>query len=209
MGREYQVDELLDIVLRDRTFYSTSQGGVTLSGGEPLNQVGFVQEFASRCRSENLHLALDTTGHARPEIFRRVLENVDLVLFDLKLINPDEHRRLCGVPLDNILANLDQLAVAGLPVWVRTPVIPGCTDSSKNLQDIASHLKSRGLNLERFDLLAFSNYCSSKYEMFGRKFLLADTPLLTSKAMDQITRALKDQGLEMAQWSGPTKPEAS
>ena len=178
---------------------------MTLSGGEPLAQSEFIQEFASRCRSENLHLALDTSGHARPELFRQVLERVDLVLFDLKLMNPDEHRRLCGVPLDNILANLDQVAAAGLPVWVRTPIIPGYTDSRQNLESIAGHLKARGLNLERFDLLAFSNYCSSKYAMLDRKFLLSNTPLVTSETMEELTLVVKNQGIEIAQWSGPTR----
>ncbi len=208
VGVEYGVDDLLEVVLKDRTFYQTSGGGVSLSGGEPLMQHRFLLEFAPRCRAEGVHVALDTCGLARPEWLEPVLESVDLVLFDLKVIDPAEHRRLTGAPLDGILDNLNRIVGAGLPIWVRTPVIPGHTDDEPNLRGIAAYLKANVPTLERYDLLAFTNLCTSKYEMLDRAFPLADEPLLSAETMNRLTRAVRDEGVEVVRWSGPTRLDA-
>ncbi|MBN1342070.1 MAG: glycyl-radical enzyme activating protein [Phycisphaerae bacterium] len=208
VGKEYDADALIVEVLKDRTFYETSGGGVTLSGGEPLMQHAFLTAFLPRCQDEDLHVALDTSGFARGDWLEAVLPLVDLVLFDLKLIRPEDHERLTGVPLDKVLGNLDRVVAAGLPVWVRTPVIPGCTDDEENLRGIAEHLRTRVGTLERYDLLAFSNLCTSKYEMLGRSFDLAAEPLLAPATMERLAGVVRDEGIEMVRWSGPTRASA-
>lgn len=207
LGSAWRAEELLEEVLRDKTFYEASGGGVSLSGGEPLMQHAFVRGFAKRCREAGLHVALDTCGFAPRERFSSILSQVDLVLFDLKLMDPNEHRRLTGVPLDTVLDNLDQVAIAGLPLWVRTPVIPGATDTDENLRAIASHLAKRAPTLERFDLLAFSNYCTAKYGMLGMDFQYMKSPLLTPERMEALTGLCRGEGLDKVRWSGPTRNE--
>jgi pyruvate formate lyase activating enzyme len=207
-GIEYGVPELLEEVSKDRTFYSTSGGGVTLSGGEPLMQHDFVTEFAARCRDEGLHVALDTSGFGRPEWLDPVLKSVDLVLFDLKLMDPTEHQRLTGVPIEGVLANLEHVVATGLPVWVRTPVIPGHTDSEENIRAIAAYLKANVSTLQRCDLLAFSNLCKSKYEMLGRQFPLDGRRLLTRQDMERLAEVTRAEGIDVVRWSGPTRIEA-
>lgn len=205
IGQEYKLEQLVTEVLKDRTFYETSGGGVTLSGGEPMLQPSFVLEFARRCQQEDLHVALDTSGFALPKRLEAVLAHVDLVLFDLKQIDAQAHRKLAGVPLERVLANLALVAGSGLPVWVRTPVIPGHTDTEENLRGIAEHLAKHLPALERYDLLAFSNLCTAKYEMFGNRFSLADTPLLTAEEMERLAAVVRAAGIESVRWSGPTR----
>ena len=205
VGTERDMDGLLAEVLKDRTFYETSGGGVTFSGGEPLVQHAFLAEFAPRCRAEGVHVALDTCGFARPEWLDAVLPAVDLVLFDLKLIDPDAHKRLTGVPLEVVLAGLDHIVAAGLPVWVRTPVIPGYTADEENVRGLAAHVAANVPTLERYDLLAFSNLCTGKYDALERSFGPADEKLLTADAMDRLTQLVRDEGIDVVRWSGPTR----
>lgn len=204
IGTTYRLEDLLGEVVKDRSFYESSGGGVTLSGGEPLTQHEFLLEFAPRCREEGIHVALDTSGFARAERLDAVLECVDMVLFDLKVMDPERHDELTGVPLDVVLAGLDRVVASGLPVWIRTPVIPDCTDSEENLRRIAAHIRARVPMIERYDLLAFSNLCVSKYEMLGRRFRFADEPLLSAETMEHLTDVVRGEGVEVARWSGPT-----
>ncbi len=207
VGTTYNLDALLVEVLKDRTFYGTSGGGVTLSGGEPLMQHAFAEALARRCRDEGLHVALDTCGFGRTEGLDAVLEHVDLVLFDLKILDNDAHERLTGAPVDGILDNLARVTARGVPVWVRTPVIPGCTDDEGNLRAIARYLAAHVPTLERYDLLAFSNLCTSKYEMLGRRFPLTDEPLLTRETMERLTALVRAEGVASVRWSGPTSED--
>jgi len=207
IGRDYHLDELMAEVLKDRTFYETSGGGVTLSGGEPMLQPAFVLQFAKRCRDEGLHLALDTSGFAPPKRLEAVLPYLDLVLFDLKLVDAQAHRRLTGVPLERVLDNFTLVAGAGPTLWVRTPVIPGYTDAEDNLLGIVRQIQQHAPRVERYDLLAFSNLCTAKYEMFGERYALADTPLLTEQDMERLAALVREAGLDVVRWSGPTRIE--
>ena len=101
------------------------------------------------------------------------------------------------------------LVAAGLPVWIRTPVIPGYTDAEQNLVGIAAHLKQHVPTVQRYDLLAFSNLCTSKYEMLGRSFPLAGVPLLTRETMEHLTQRVRGEGIEVVRWSGPTRVDAA
>ncbi len=207
-GRTCDAPSLLDEVTKDRTFYETSGGGITLSGGEPLLQHRFLSRFLPLCRQQGLHVALDTSGFAPAEWLEPLLEWIDLVLFDLKLIDPDEHLRLTGVPQDTVLSNLDLIVSRGLPVWVRTPVIPGFTDNPSNLRGLAACARQRVHTLRRYDLLAFSNLCGAKYEMLNRPFPLAGRPLLTRRAMQQLSDVVREAGIEPVHWSGATQGDS-
>lgn len=209
VGREVTLTELLDEVRRDEVFYASSGGGVTLSGGEPLMQAAFAIPFARRCREAGLHVALDTSGFASVDRMAEALACVDLVLFDLKHIDPDEHQRITGVPLDVVLANLDRVVDAALPVWVRTPVIPGYTDDVDNLRGIARLLRERVPTLERYDLLAFSNLCTGKYAMLDRPFALAGEALFDAERMESLCEAVRAEGIDVVRWSGPTRSALS
>jgi pyruvate formate lyase activating enzyme len=139
-GREATVEEVVAVVLRDRIFYETSNGGVTLSGGEPLLQPEFAAAILARCRAEGLHTTVDTSGQAPPEALDRLIPLTDLWLFDVKHLDPEAHREATGVSNERLLANLRRLEAAlrarenrvapeGAALMLRVPLIPGYNDT--------------------------------------------------------------------------------
>jgi pyruvate formate lyase activating enzyme len=205
MGTGYTVDALLAEVVKDRAFYRTSGGGITLSGGEPLVQQPFLLKFLPRAREEDLHVALDTSGFAKEGALEAVLPLVDMVLLDLKLADAAAHKRLTGVALDVVLRSLDAIVAAKVRLWVRTPVIPTMTDADANIRGIAEILAGRAPTLERWDLLAFSNLCTGKYEMLDGVFPLSAEPLLPSERLDELAAIARAGGVDCVKWSGPTR----
>ena len=142
MGREYGVEELVDRVERDRVFFEVSGGGVTFSGGEPLHQPDFLVACLNLCRERGLHTAVDTCGLAPPGVVLEVAGLTDLVLFDLKHMDPEIHRHHTGADNILILENLRALSMSGAEIWVRIPVIPGINDDDANLEATGDFLAS-------------------------------------------------------------------
>lgn len=141
-GRSYHAPELVDLLERDRPFFEASGGGVTFSGGEPLSQPSFLAECLRRCRSRGLHTAVDTCGSAARDTMLEVARLTDLVLFDLKLMDREAHRRYTGGDNRMILDNLRALSAEGTEVWVRLPLVPGVNDGAANLDAAGAFLGS-------------------------------------------------------------------
>jgi pyruvate formate lyase activating enzyme len=173
VGRTIEVEELLEVLERDRLLYERSGGGVTLSGGEPLFQPEFLLAALQECKSRGIHTALDTSGYAQPEIFQKIAPSADLFLFDLKLWDPEEHRRFTGVSNAWILENLTWLVKVGRgkDVIIRIPVIPGITDTERNLVGLLEFL--RGLyakgGVRGVELLPYHDV-AEKYARLGRPY---------------------------------------
>ena len=129
-----------------------------------MSQAGFVAPFLERCKAVDLHTALDTSGIAAWSLYEKVLPHVDLLLLDLKQMDPKAHERMAGVKLEPILENARKLGKSGLPVWVRTPIIPGYTDTIENVRAVARFVAQEMPDAERYDLLAFNNLCAAQYE---------------------------------------------
>lgn len=204
IGKTWTPDALLIEVLKDKTFYETSNGGITLSGGEPLIYYDFLKEFLPKAKNARLHVALDTCGFYPSEKLASILEFVDLVLFDIKLLDGSRHKEYTGVDIDRILENAVMTAKRGVPLWVRTPVIPNCTESNDNVRAIAQFIRKNLPTVERYDLLAFSNLCISKYKRLGRNFALESEKLLSRARMEELVEVAKKEGIDCAKWSGPT-----
>jgi pyruvate formate lyase activating enzyme len=165
IGRSVSIDALLQEVLRDRPFYDSSGGGVTLSGGEATMQMEFAAAFARRCRQSGLSVGLQTCGTFRWEVFEPYLSLFEFIHFDLKLMDPEAHRTIIGADNQTILANAGRLLEAGAPVFFRMPVIPGHTDTKTNLRDVASFLRER--HVGRIHLLAYHSMGESKRPHLG------------------------------------------
>ena len=133
-GRDYEVDELIDELERDRAFFDTSGGGVTFSGGEPLAQAGFLSDCLRECRRRSLHTTVDTCGLAPRETLLEVARLADLVLFDLKHMDPVRHRSETGADNRLIFDNLRALSESDVEIWVRVPLIPGFNDDAANIE---------------------------------------------------------------------------
>lgn len=206
VGAEKTAREVFDEVARDEAFYRNSGGGLTVSGGEPTMQPGFVAELMTLCREAGIPTALDTCGFCSPEALSGLLDLADMALLDLKTVEPDEHVRLTGVKLDPVLESAKIIGGTGKPLWVRTPVIPGCTDTEGNIGDIAGFIARELPNAERWDLLAFNNTCGSKYARLGMEWPLEGLGLIERDRMESLAAVAATAGRKVV-WSGATKRE--
>ena len=166
VGRVREVGEVLAEVLRDRPFYETSGGGMTVSGGEPLAQFGFTRELLARAKAEGLHTALDTCGFAPQARYAELLPLVDLFLYDIKTTDPARHRELTGQPLDLIHANLRFLSGSGARLFLRCPLVPGINDSDAELAGIAA-LANELAGVEEIDVEPYHPLGVSKAARMG------------------------------------------
>ena len=137
IGRTMTVTEVLAEVMRDKLFYDNSGGGMTLSGGEPMQQFEFTRALLKAAKSAGIHNCLDTCGFAPFDNYSQILKDVDILLYDLKSTDSDKHRALTGVPLTSILDNLYRLDETGARIILRCPLIPGFNDDDKHLKKIA------------------------------------------------------------------------
>jgi pyruvate formate lyase activating enzyme len=204
IGRHWSAEELMEELLKDVVFYETSGGGITFSGGEPMMQVDFLCEVLPRCRQDRLHVALDTCGAVSWESFERVLPWVNLVLYDLKIMDANRHQAATGVGNELILENARRLADYRVPMWIRTPLIPEFTNDHENISAIARFIREELPNVQRWDLLAYTNLGRPKYERLDRKYLLAQVPLLTQNEMESAWRTAIEL-VPVARWSGTTR----
>jgi pyruvate formate lyase activating enzyme len=201
LGKEMSVDEVIDRAVRDRPFYEQSNGGVTLSGGDPLFQHGFSQALLERLRESGIHTAIDTSGHAGQETFAQLVGLSDLVLFDLKHMDPELHREYTGVDVDRIVSNAKWLGAQEKKVWIRTAIIPGHVDQESYVEAIASFIKEHISNAERWDLLCYNNLCVSKWERLDMCFDLADAPLVPEDRIRKLAKVATTSGVPVT-WSG-------
>ncbi len=208
VGRRYTPTEALDEVMRDEAFYRNSGGGVTVSGGEPSMQRRFVERFLSMAKEAGLHTALDTSGYSPPGVLTRLLEHADMVLLDLKLMDPDRHRELTGVELGPVLDSARLVGTGDRPLWIRTPVIPGCTDSDENIAALASFIGEELASARRWDLLAFNNTCGSKYRRLDLEWKLEGRPLIEAARMERLADIARCSGVKEVVWSGATRRES-
>jgi pyruvate formate lyase activating enzyme len=205
LGTARSVDDVVKEVLRDRPFYEESGGGVTLSGGDPLFQPQFAYALLHRFNNEGLHTVLDTAGFSIRQDFKKLVQQTDLVLFDLKLMDPHKHQECTGVKLETIIENAKWLGGQDQPVWIRTPIIPGFTNQSQNIAAIAAFIRLYMPNVERWDLLGFNKLCKAKWERLDKPFPCAETELVSEKQMTQLMGIASDSQIEHITWSGVTQ----
>jgi len=205
IGREWTAEALYAEVAKDRAFYETSGGGVTVSGGEPVMQAEFVEAFLSLCREGGIHTALDTCGYADWGVYERLLPLVKLVLYDLKLMDRERHREATGVYPDRILENARRIAEKGVPMWVRTPVVPGYTDDEDNIARLAAYIRDELSTVERWDLLAYTNLGQPKYCRLSRPYALEGAELPTRAKMERLQTVALRGGADVAVWSGAVR----
>ena len=170
-GRRVSAEEVVRRAVRLKPFFHHSGGGVTLTGGEVTAQPAFAAGVLAGCRAEGIHTAFETCGACRWQTLERLLAHADLVLYDLKIIGDEEHRRWIGAGNRQILRNAARLA--GRNVRVRVPLIPGITDTEENLAGIAAFVRRAGLPPPEF--LPYNPSAAAKYEWLGLQY---DVPIL-------------------------------
>lgn len=193
-GREMTVEELLPLVLEDREFFETSDGGVTLSGGECLMQADFCGELLKRLKEKDIHTAVDTCGFVSKAALDKVMPYTDVFLYDLKAMDVAVHIRCTGKPNGVILENLRYLDGCGKPVEIRIPYVPGMNDHQ--IEKMAAFLKLRR-NIIRVRVLPYHNYAGSKYRALDMENTLPAV-LPEKEKIRAAEECLKKHGLPVA-----------
>ncbi|MEW6359495.1 MAG: glycyl-radical enzyme activating protein [Planctomycetota bacterium] len=192
-GRKITVEEAVKEIEKDRPFYENSGGGATFSGGEPMMQLDFLVALAGECKKHGLHTALDTSGYARWESYLKVIDFIDLVLYDMKHMDPERHKEFTGVDNKLILANAKRLDERGKMIWIRVPVIPGCNDTIENMQAAADYFKDFQ-HIKRIDFLPYHRLAESKYRRLHQHYSLEGTEAPAEERLKGLARPFEDAG---------------
>jgi pyruvate formate lyase activating enzyme len=194
VGRPMSVEAVVETVARDAPFYEESGGGVTLSGGEPLLQGEFTAALLAACRARGLHTALDTCGHAPWPLLDGLRRDVDLFLYDVKLVDEERHRRYTGVSNARILENLRALDRLGHRIVLRLPVIPGVNDDEENVRAVAA-LAASVTGLAGVDLLPYHAIGVHKYARLDRRYRMPDAEPPTAARLAGIASTFQTAGI--------------
>jgi len=193
LGLQASVDELYAEIIKDFSYYQKSGGGVTLSGGEPALQVDFCVALMMRLQAVGIHTALDTCGMVSRKNLAKILPHTDLILYDIKEIDPLRHIAFTGQSNVIVFENLQFVGetirelTPRIRLWVRTPLIPGATATKANLAGIGTYLAEHLEDVvERWELCAFNNLCRDKYRRLGKIWEYESSPLLTCDELSQL-----------------------
>ncbi len=193
-GEPMSSDEVLERVRRYQPFLTSARGGVTVSGGEPLLQPLFTKAVLQGAKAAGLHTALDTSGLLGLRADDELLAATDLVLLDLKAIDPDVYRDVTGGPLAPTLRFAERLAAMGKRTWIRFVLLPGWTDDPEHVRAMAEYVAGLG-NVERVDVLGYHRLGREKYAALGLPDRLAGVPAATPEQMAAARQAFADVGL--------------
>jgi pyruvate formate lyase activating enzyme len=193
-GKTVSVDEVMDEVLQDRLFYQNSGGGVSVSGGEALSQSPFVLALLKRCKKEGLHTVLDTAGYGPWARLHAILPFVDVLLFDLKHLDADTHKRTTGVDNAIILENLEKAAKRS-PVWLRLPLVAGFNDSVDHIKKVARLGKSLGV--EKVSFLPYHEGGINKNRQMGKTGSFHNAKAPDDKHIHALKNIVEKAGLKV------------
>ncbi len=196
IGRTASVEEVVGVVVRDKPFYKTSGGGVTISGGEPTFQFEFTKCLLQAFKREGLHTAIETSGMTSWEHLSQIAPLVDLFLFDMKAVDAAKHVRFCGVENSVILKNAHRLAQTGAEIVFRTPIVPGVNDSDDDIRALGEFV----LSLEgkpKVALMAYHKIGTGKYEAIGMDYKLHEVE--APEDIGHYCDKLRDMGVEIAE----------
>jgi pyruvate formate lyase activating enzyme len=185
IGKEFSVDDLMNEIVKDKIFYDESNGGVTLSGGEPLMQHKFLSQVLKECKNNRINSAVDTSGYASTEIMKEISEDADLFLYDLKLMRDDLHQKYTGVSNQLILKNLIDLDKLNKKIIIRIPIVPELTDTNENLFAIRGFISDL-TNVEEVNLLPYHKAGEGKYRKYGKENKMVDTDSPENKNLENI-----------------------
>lgn len=196
IGQKMTIDQVMQEIEKDVIFYDESGGGVTFSGGEPLMQPEFLRALLKRCRTIDIHTAVDTTCYAKSDIIRKVATHTDLFLCDIKHMDPVKHKRFTGVDNEQILCNINELSKAGKTIVIRIPVVPGFNDDPINInmtRDFAASLDG----IRQIDILPYNRGGIEKSARLATEpdLMLVDVPSV--EKMEGIAETFRDYGFEV------------
>ena len=191
-GNDYTVEQLLSEIRKYKHYFGTD-GGVTVSGGEPLAQIDFVTKLFKILKAENIHTCLDTSGilfnASNLEKFEDLLKYTDLVLLDIKHINSVKHKDLTGFYNDNVLTFAKFLSDLNKPVWIRYVLVPTLTDDTQSLIELRKFLNTLS-NIKKIEVLPYHSLGEAKYSKLGIAYQLSHIPQPTKQQIDKANKIL-------------------
>jgi pyruvate formate lyase activating enzyme len=187
-GQEITTEELITKIIRYKSYFKTSGGGVTLSGGDPLLQPEFAAEFFKRCKEEGIHTALDTSGYGLGE-YDEILKYTDLVILDIKHIEETSHKNLTGQGRHGFFEFLSAVKSNSKKLWIRHVVVPGITDSEEHIKKLAEYINTIP-DVEKIELLPYHTYGVDKYKAMNMPYRLEGTPPMSSVKMKELNEIL-------------------
>jgi len=167
VGKEYTVEELVEIITGDRNFFDISGGGVTLSGGEPLIQIDFVKDLINKLKAKKINILVETAGYVKWDNFNKIMRSVDKFYYDIKIIDEKQHIKYTGFSNKLVMDNLILLNKADNDITIRIPLIPGITDTEKNLIDIIGFINKNGMKKIPVELLPYNQLAETKFNKNG------------------------------------------
>jgi pyruvate formate lyase activating enzyme len=197
IGKKMSVNEIISEIEKDIIFYDESGGGVTFSGGEPILQTQFLLAVLEACQDQEIHTVVDTSGYAPVETFVGICSMIDLVLFDLKLMDDGMHRHYTGVSNRKILKNLEALSASGTPHRIRFPLIPGITDTDENVRSMAEFISALG-SVNRIDILPMHRIADGKYKRLGMENRMVNKQPPSTEAIATIKKQFEDYGFAVS-----------
>jgi pyruvate formate lyase activating enzyme len=195
--KAWTVDELMREIQKDNIFFEESGGGVTFSGGEPMLQHRFLKEVLKECRDQGIHTAVDTSGYLPYPHFDKINEFVDLYLYDLKIIDEAEHIKYTGVSNKLIIDNMKKLLSDEKELNIRVPLIPGVTDTEKNLSMLAELIEPYTGSVS-IHFLPYNKFAESKYGRFNEKPKLGKLNTQSDEELSKIKNDFMKKGFEVS-----------
>ncbi|MCL2411210.1 MAG: pyruvate formate-lyase-activating protein [Treponema sp.] len=188
------VSDLIADIVKYKSYFTFSGGGVTLTGGEPLVQKEFALELFRQCKKEGLHTTLDTSGHTDLDsITKEILTHTDLVLLDMKSINPQTYKKVTGFTIEKLFAFAEYLNEKNIETYYRFVLVPGLTDNDQEMHDLAVYLKSLK-NAHKVGILPFHQLGAYKWQDLNLNYKLKDTPIPTPKEAEKVRELFRSYG---------------
>ncbi|MGD0341994.1 MAG: glycyl-radical enzyme activating protein [Bacteroidales bacterium] len=197
-GEYYSVDDILSTLEKERTFLAESGGGITFSGGEPMQQSDFLLEALKACKAKSYHTAVDTSGYSQPDNFKAIMPYTDLFLFDIKHLDNARHEKYTSVSNTLIISNFKLILNSGRDVMVRIPVIPGYNDDDRNLEKLRSFISENMVeNLRKICLLPYHRIGSSKYKRMNIPDRMKGIEPPSSARMNELKGFFAETGIKI------------
>lgn len=190
-GIDYTARDIVDRALRCREYFG-KEGGITLSGGEPILQADFAREIFELCRAEGVNTCLDTSGSLMNDSVEKLLDVTDRVLLDVKYTNNEDYLKYAGCRLDSVLAFLKRLDEKGIPTTLRQVVIPSLNDTEESAKKLKEIARSHSC-VDKVELLPFKKICQVKYDKMGIEFPFSHVPTPTREKIDELNAVISER----------------
>lgn len=201
-GKEVSLENVVDILMEDKAFYSQSGGGITISGGDPLYQFDFSLEILKACKKENIHTAIETSMYAKRDILKKFINLVDLFIVDIKLFDSPAHEKYTGVGNELIKSNFEYLVSQKVNLLVRIPLIPGITATEENIRNISSFVYNAAaentFKSVPIELMNYNPLAENKYRLMGKSSeILKEMKPLSESGLNRLYDIMRNEEIKI------------